>query len=65
MTATNTDTWASVEQIVGSPLADVITGNTTGRDMIVGGDGDDTLNGGGGGGRVLETIFPRLQLIFL
>ena len=40
--------WTSVEQLVGSPLADVLTGST-GRDMIVGGDGDDMLDGNGGG----------------
>ena len=40
--------FTSVEQVIGSPLADMITGSS-GRDMIVGGDGDDTLSGGGGG----------------
>ena len=49
----------------GFSLADSITGSS-GRDMIVGGDGDDTLNGAVAVAvLVLETIFPRLQLIFL
>ena len=34
--------WTSVEQVYGSPLADVITGSND-RDFIVGGDGDDML----------------------
>lgn len=55
-----TDTFASIEALIGSTYADVLTGNALanglsggeGDDLLAGGGGDDVLNGGGGADRL-------------
>ena len=43
------DVYISIEGLVGSAHNDSLTGRSASGDILVGGDGDDTLDGAGGG----------------
>jgi large repetitive protein len=49
----NNDKYLNIEGVIGTNLADTITGSTS-NDIIRGGGGDDTLDGAGGTGDLLD-----------
>ncbi|MDQ0568544.1 VCBS repeat-containing protein [Variovorax paradoxus] len=49
----NNDTYQNIEGVIGTGLADTITGSTS-NDIIRGGKGNDTLDGAGGTGDLLD-----------